>query len=271
MSATPDIESMTDEEELHKLLSKTEDFDLRKKIRARLKSIREEESGDEVKKKAEENAKEVMSKNKDARDAAGEETTTSTTTTDKGEDGNKRTTTTSKTKKITKAKTDNDNKNNLNQDSKVSIQRSPSAIKELMLNWCRQCTAGYEHVDIKNFSTSWNDGMAFCALIHHFYPTAFDYSKLQPKYRKGNFKLGFTVSEKLGGVAPLLDIEDMVRMKNPDWKCVFTYIQQFYRKFRNWDEEQEELRQKKEQENADKKENEIEDTSSGDKETKNES
>ena len=25
----------------------------------------------------------------------------------------------------------------------------------------------------------------------------------------------------------------MVRMKKPDWKCVFTYVQSFYRRFRN--------------------------------------
>jgi len=29
----------------------------------------------------------------------------------------------------------------------------------------------------------------------------------------------------------LLDVDDMVRMKNPDWKCVFTYVQSFYRRF----------------------------------------
>uniref|UniRef100_A0A0R3UC64 ARID domain-containing protein n=1 Tax=Mesocestoides corti TaxID=53468 RepID=A0A0R3UC64_MESCO len=27
-----------------------------------------------------------------------------------------------------------------------------------------------------------------------------------------------------------LDVEDMVRMKVPDWKCVFTQIQFYYRK-----------------------------------------
>lgn len=27
----------------------------------------------------------------------------------------------------------------------------------------------------------------------------------------------------------LLDVEDMVRMREPDWKCVYTYIQEFYR------------------------------------------
>ena len=36
---------------------------------------------------------------------------------------------------------------------------------------------------------------------------------------------------KLADIAPLLDVEDMVRMKSPDWKCVFTYVQSFYRHF----------------------------------------
>lgn len=41
-------------------------------------------------------------------------------------------------------------------------------------------------------------------------------------------------SEK-AGIAPLLDVEDMVIMKKPDWKCVFTYVQSIHRRFRNVD------------------------------------
>lgn len=41
----------------------------------------------------------------------------------------------------------------------------------------------------------------------------------------------FVVYRKLADISPLLDVEDMVRMKNPDWKCVFTYVQSFYRRF----------------------------------------
>jgi len=111
------------------------------------------------------------------------------------------------------------------------LARSPTAIKEALLEWCKRQTEGYEHVSITNFSSSWSDGMAFCALIHHFCPNAFDYAKLNPKNRRGNFKLAFTVAEKEADIAPLLDVEDMVRMKNPDWKCVFTYVQGFYRRF----------------------------------------
>ena len=35
------------------------------------------------------------------------------------------------------------------------------------------------------------------------------------------------------GIAPLLDVEDMVLMIRPDWKCVFTYVQSFYRRFKD--------------------------------------
>jgi len=84
-----------------------------------------------------------------------------------------------------------------------------------------------------NFSTCWNDGRAFCALIHVFYPESFDWSALDPKDRKHNFTLGFEKAEELAGIYPLLEVEDMVRFKKPDWKCVFTYVQSFYRRFRD--------------------------------------
>jgi len=32
-------------------------------------------------------------------------------------------------------------------------------------------------------------------------------------------------------IVPLLEVDDMVRMTVPDWKCVFTYVQSFYRRF----------------------------------------
>ncbi|XP_065291686.1 smoothelin-like isoform X1 [Dermacentor albipictus] len=117
----------------------------------------------------------------------------------------------------------------------ATTARSATDIKEMLLNWCKSKTKGYEHVDITNFSTSWNDGMAFCALIHHFYPDAFDYNQLEPKNRRHNFDLAFRTAEEQAGISPLLDTEDMVLMKKPDWKCVFTYVQSLYRNLVNKD------------------------------------
>ncbi|OWF42675.1 Smoothelin [Mizuhopecten yessoensis] len=113
------------------------------------------------------------------------------------------------------------------------VTRSPSAIKTMLLEWCKSKINHYEGIEVTNFSSSWNNGMAFCALIHNFYPDAFDITKLNPKNRRANFNLAFDTAENLADIAPLLDVEDMVRMKNPDWKCVFTYVQSFYRKLHN--------------------------------------
>ncbi|XP_078600075.1 uncharacterized protein LOC144875139 isoform X5 [Branchiostoma floridae x Branchiostoma japonicum] len=110
-----------------------------------------------------------------------------------------------------------------------------SAVKDMLLRWCRSKTSGYDHVEISNFSTSWNDGMAFCALIHHFFPDAFDYESLDPKNKGHNFKLAFDTAEQKADVPQLLDVEDMVRMKCPDWKCVFTYLQCAYRQLHELD------------------------------------
>ncbi|KAK2497352.1 hypothetical protein MC885_002280 [Smutsia gigantea] len=72
---------------------------------------------------------------------------------------------------------------------------SASSIKQLLLEWCRSKTIGYQHVDLQNFSSSWSDGMAFCALVHSFFPDAFDYSALSPTQRQKNFELAFTMAE----------------------------------------------------------------------------
>ncbi|NXG35705.1 SMTN protein, partial [Dromaius novaehollandiae] len=120
--------------------------------------------------------------------------------------------------------------------SRTAVQRSSSfgvpnanSIKQMLLDWCRAKTRGYEHVDIQNFSSSWSDGMAFCALVHNFFPEAFDYSQLTPQNRRRNFEVAFSSAEKHADCPQLLDVEDMIRMREPDWKCVYTYIQEFYR------------------------------------------
>ncbi|CAN9513196.1 unnamed protein product [Ophioblennius macclurei] len=116
------------------------------------------------------------------------------------------------------------------------VQRSTSfgvpnanSIKQMLLDWCRAKTRSYEHVDIQNFSSSWSNGMAFCALVHNFFPDAFDYSSLSPANRRQNFEVAFSAAEKLVDCPQLLDVDDMVKMREPDWKCVYTYLQEFYR------------------------------------------
>ncbi|KAG7279474.1 hypothetical protein CRUP_035860 [Coryphaenoides rupestris] len=84
------------------------------------------------------------------------------------------------------------------------VQRSTSfgvpnanSIKQMLLDWCRAKTRSYENVAIQNFSSSWSNGMAFCALVHHFFPDAFDYDSLSPSNRRHNFEVAFSNAECL--------------------------------------------------------------------------
>lgn len=113
---------------------------------------------------------------------------------------------------------------------------SASSIKQILLDWCRSKTIGYKHIDLQNFSSSWNDGMAFCALVHSFFPEAFDYNKLDPANRKQNFELAFTTAEKMAHCDRLIEVEDMMVMGHkPDPMCIFTYVQSLYSHLRRFE------------------------------------
>ncbi|XP_029971863.1 smoothelin-like 1 [Salarias fasciatus] len=142
------------------------------------------------------------------------------------------------------------------------IQKSSTAaatgasIKQKMLQWCRSKTRKYEGVDIENFSSSWSDGMAFCALIHRFFPEAFDYKSLNPKDRKKNFTLAFETAETLADCYPLLEVDDMIMMgSNPDPMCVFTYVQSLCHSLSKIEKERKD-KEEKEKEKTGKKEDE---------------
>lgn len=122
------------------------------------------------------------------------------------------------------------NKSSISGGGGDAFDKQVTTIKDVMLQWCQCRVRDYQGVKIENFSTSWNDGMAFCALIHHFYPEAFEFDKLEAKNRRYNFDLAFRTADEKAGVMALLDVDDMVAMKKPDWKCVFCYVQALYKK-----------------------------------------
>uniref|UniRef100_A0A672GIX4 Calponin-homology (CH) domain-containing protein n=2 Tax=Salarias fasciatus TaxID=181472 RepID=A0A672GIX4_SALFA len=121
-------------------------------------------------------------------------------------------------------------------DSKPKLKRSQSfgvssasGIKQILLEWCRSKTIGYQNIDIQNFSSSWSDGMAFCALVHSFFPLEFDYNALNPSNRKHNLQLAFTTAEEQADCLRLIEVDDMLEMGDkPDPMCVFTYVQSLY-------------------------------------------
>ena len=106
--------------------------------------------------------------------------------------------------------------------------------KAALLLWAQRCTEGYEGVRVTDFSQSWADGLAFCAIVAHYNPQALDYGRARALLReKGPLevhRLAFTTAEALGCPA-LLDAEDMVALSRPEPFSVMTYLSQMHRTF----------------------------------------
>ncbi|XP_041106872.1 EH domain-binding protein 1-like isoform X2 [Polyodon spathula] len=104
------------------------------------------------------------------------------------------------------------------------LGKKPNASQSL-LAWCREVTKNYRGVKITNFTTSWRNGLAFCALFHHFRPDLLDYKTLNPQDIKENNKRAYDGFASLG-ISRLLEPSDMVLLAIPDKLTVMTYLYQ---------------------------------------------
>lgn len=68
-------------------------------------------------------------------------------------------------------------------------------------------TAGYENVNIRNFTSSWKDGLAFNAIIHKHRPDLIQYEKLTKANPVENLNNAFNAAEQKLGISKLLDTE----------------------------------------------------------------
>ncbi|XP_066506786.1 EH domain-binding protein 1-like protein 1 isoform X5 [Hoplias malabaricus] len=94
-----------------------------------------------------------------------------------------------------------------------------------LLEWCKEVTEGYRGVKITNFSTSWRNGLGFCAILHRFHPEKIDFDSLQPHDIQLNNKRAFDEFSSLG-VSRLLEPSDMVLPSVPDRLIVMTFLSQ---------------------------------------------
>merc|ERR1712000_276886 len=116
----------------------------------------------------------------------------------------------------------------------ITRKKSLSPQMEAILIWCQCRTREYDNVHVTDFTQSWANGLAFAALIHNFFPNAFDYRALRvpPQDRMKNYEIAFATGEKFAGVPDFLTAEDMAGMVQEnriDPKMIFSYVQEVYR------------------------------------------
>ncbi|XP_012277259.1 EH domain-binding protein 1 isoform X1 [Orussus abietinus] len=94
-----------------------------------------------------------------------------------------------------------------------------------LLEWCKEVTKNYPGVKVTNLTTSWRNGMAFCAVIHHFRPDLIEVDALLSHDVKGNCKKAFDAGEALG-IPRVIEPADMDILTVPDKLAVMTYLYQ---------------------------------------------
>uniref|UniRef100_A0A8C8CYF3 Cytospin-A n=1 Tax=Oncorhynchus tshawytscha TaxID=74940 RepID=A0A8C8CYF3_ONCTS len=102
--------------------------------------------------------------------------------------------------------------------------------RNALLKWCQKKTEGYQNIDITNFSSSWNDGLAFCAVLHTYLPAHIPYQELTSQDKRRNFTLAFQAAESVG-IKSTLDLNEMASTERPDWQSVMTYVTAIYKYF----------------------------------------
>lgn len=98
-------------------------------------------------------------------------------------------------------------------------------VKEALMLWLKNKTAGYNNVLIENFTKSFHDGMAFCALIHRMRPKLVNFDGLNKSDKNGNLALALNLAEKYCNVEKYLEPSDIPKL---DEVSMIVYLSDWY-------------------------------------------
>nr|XP_034185052.1 cytospin-A-like isoform X2 [Osmia lignaria] len=115
-------------------------------------------------------------------------------------------------------------------DPLCGLIKNGGSKRNALLKWCQNKTLGYRNIDITNFSSSWNDGLALCAILHSYLPHKVPYDTLTPVEKRRNFSIAFSAAESVG-IPTTLNIGEMCQLERPDWQQVMTYVTSIYKHF----------------------------------------
>jgi len=103
--------------------------------------------------------------------------------------------------------------------------------KEGLLLWCKRKTEGYRNVKVENFTFSFQDGLALCALIHRHRPDLLDFDSLDKNNKIANLALAIRTAEEKLDIPKLFDPEDIAEVAKPDERSIITYVASYFHAF----------------------------------------
>ena len=83
-------------------------------------------------------------------------------------------------------------------DTPGKIQSRMSMRDNDLLKWAKQVLKKYSTIKVTNLSSSWRNGMGFCALIHSKYPELINFKKLNGQQAEDNTRLAQRAAQLLG-------------------------------------------------------------------------
>ncbi|XP_045545080.1 F-actin-monooxygenase MICAL2 isoform X3 [Salmo salar] len=115
----------------------------------------------------------------------------------------------------------------------VNLARRESEIRPVrLLTWCQKQTEGYRNVSVTDLTTSWQSGLALCALIHRFRSHLIEFDSLNEEDSANNLQLACDVAERELGIRPFTTGKEMAAGQEPDKTRMVTYLSKFYELFR---------------------------------------
>ena len=115
-----------------------------------------------------------------------------------------------------------------NSVSKPIEIKPPEIDPDILLEWCKKQTKHFLNVNVTNLSTSWKNGLAFCAIISHYLPELIDYSALNPSDIESNCRKAFSVAEEHLGIPPKISAHDFATQRTPDTLAIMAYVSLYY-------------------------------------------
>lgn len=105
----------------------------------------------------------------------------------------------------------------------MSLEAQPT---DILLAWAKKTIYDYV-LTITDFSTSWVDGLVFCAILMEYRYIKVTWQEIKNMEIEDRLKLAFGIAETELRVPAILDVDDV--MLNPESKSIQLYVSYLYK------------------------------------------